>query len=60
MQDRCDVIERIVRMVRLACSSLDRIGQPDDIAAVVCFLVSREWAYMTGQALHVNGELFMP
>ena len=39
---------------------LGRIGQPDDIAGVVSFLVSPESAYMTGQTLHVNGGLFMP
>lgn len=32
-----------------------RLGQPEDIASVVCFLLSDASAYMTGQTLHVNG-----
>lgn len=43
-----------------AAIPIGRIGQPDDIAGAVCFLVSPESAYMTGQTLHVNGGLFMP
>ena len=34
---------------------LGRIAQPEDLAAVVSFLLSRDAAYMTGQALGVNG-----
>jgi NAD(P)-dependent dehydrogenase (short-subunit alcohol dehydrogenase family) len=34
---------------------LGRIAQPEDLAAVVAFLLSRDAAYMTGQALGVNG-----
>ncbi|MDC0033580.1 SDR family oxidoreductase [Alphaproteobacteria bacterium] len=34
---------------------LGRIAQPEDLAAAVAFLLSRDAAYMTGQALGVNG-----
>ncbi|MDA1325397.1 MAG: SDR family NAD(P)-dependent oxidoreductase [Proteobacteria bacterium] len=34
---------------------LGRIAQPEYLAAVVAFLLSRDSAYMTGQALGVNG-----
>jgi NAD(P)-dependent dehydrogenase (short-subunit alcohol dehydrogenase family) len=34
---------------------LGRIAQPEDLAAVVAFLLSRDAAYMTGQVLGVNG-----
>jgi 2-hydroxycyclohexanecarboxyl-CoA dehydrogenase len=34
---------------------LGRIAQPEDLAAAVAFLLSRDSAYMTGQALGVNG-----
>ncbi len=44
----------------VAAIPLGRIGQPEDIAGAVCFLVGPESAYMTGQTLHVNGGLFMP
>jgi len=36
-----------------------RLGTPDDIAAAVLYLASREAAYVTGQTLHVNGGMAM-
>ena len=38
---------------------LGRLGQPDDIARAVCFLVADENAYVTGQIWAVNGGLDM-
>ncbi|MEO6237600.1 MAG: 3-oxoacyl-ACP reductase FabG [Vicinamibacterales bacterium] len=38
---------------------LQRLGTPDDIAAAVCFLASREASYITGQVLAVNGGMYM-
>jgi len=38
---------------------LNRLGQPEDIAAAVAFLCSPSGAYMTGQTLHVNGGMYM-
>lgn len=38
---------------------LRRIGEPDEIAAVVAFLVSDDARYVTGQTLSVNGGLTM-
>ncbi len=38
---------------------LGRIGQPDDIAAVVSFLMSADSGYMTGQAVACNGGSVM-
>jgi NAD(P)-dependent dehydrogenase (short-subunit alcohol dehydrogenase family) len=38
---------------------LGRIGQPEDIAKVVCFLLSDDAAYMTGQSVPVNGGAIM-
>lgn len=38
-------------------TSLGRIGQPADIAPAVVFLASDETAWMTGEALHINGGI---
>ncbi|NKF23134.1 3-oxoacyl-ACP reductase FabG [Solimonas marina] len=38
---------------------VQRLGAPDDIAAAVAFLASREAGYVTGTTLHVNGGLYM-
>ncbi len=39
---------------------MGRTAEPRDIAEGVAFLASEESAYMTGQALHVNGGLVLP
>lgn len=38
---------------------VQRLGSPDDIAAAVAYLASREAGYVTGTTLHVNGGLYM-
>ena len=38
---------------------LGRIGQPEDIAAVVAFLLGGDASYMTGQSVAVNGGAIM-
>ena len=38
---------------------LGRIGQPEDIAGVVAFLLSVDAAYMTGQSVACNGGVIM-
>jgi len=38
---------------------LGRLGQPDDIAAVVCFLAGPAAAWITGETLNVNGGMHM-
>jgi 3-oxoacyl-[acyl-carrier protein] reductase len=45
---------------RLAASiPMGRAGNPDDVAAAILYLASREAAYVTGQTLHVNGGMVM-
>lgn len=34
---------------------LGRQGQPEDIAAMICFLLSESASWITGQTMHVNG-----
>ncbi|MFW6056975.1 MAG: SDR family NAD(P)-dependent oxidoreductase, partial [Chloroflexota bacterium] len=36
-----------------------RLGEPDEIAAAILFLVSDEAEYITGQTLSVNGGVFI-
>lgn len=37
----------------------NRLGEPDEIAAIVAFLVSDGAAYITGETIHVNGGMYM-
>ena len=48
------VKEKIVSEVPLGI-----LGQPDDIAGAVTYLASDDARYVTGQAIHVNGGMFM-
>jgi 3-oxoacyl-[acyl-carrier protein] reductase len=43
----------------LAATPLGRLGEPDDVAAAVAFLVSDAAAFITGAVLSVNGGLDM-
>ena len=38
---------------------LRRIGEPDEIAAAVCYLASDEAAFVTGAMLDINGGAFI-
>lgn len=37
----------------------NRLGQPEEIAATVAFLVGEGAAYITGETIHVNGGMYM-
>jgi 3-oxoacyl-[acyl-carrier protein] reductase len=39
---------------------MQKLGQPEDVAAAVVFLTSESAGYITGQTLHVNGGMYMP
>ncbi|WP_421862953.1 3-oxoacyl-ACP reductase FabG [Motiliproteus sp.] len=38
---------------------LNRLGSPEDVAAVVGFLASEAGGYVTGDTIHVNGGMYM-
>jgi 3-oxoacyl-[acyl-carrier protein] reductase len=38
---------------------LGRLGDPNEIASVVSFLVSDSAGYITGETIHVNGGMYM-
>jgi 3-oxoacyl-[acyl-carrier protein] reductase len=38
---------------------MERLGQPEDVAHAVLFLVSETSSYITGQVLNVNGGIYM-
>ena len=38
---------------------LGRLGQPQEIASLIGFLVSQDANYITGETIHVNGGMFM-
>jgi 3-oxoacyl-[acyl-carrier protein] reductase len=56
--DMTGVLPEKTRESLVARIPLGRLGAPDDVAAAVCFLVSDEAAYITGQVLAVNGGMY--
>jgi 2-hydroxycyclohexanecarboxyl-CoA dehydrogenase len=50
---------RKVIEVMVASTVLRRMGEPDEVAAVIAFLCSDDASYVTGQALGVSGGLAM-
>jgi 3-oxoacyl-[acyl-carrier protein] reductase len=40
-----------------AMHPLGRLGEPGDVASAICWLLSPEQSWVTGQVLHVDGGL---
>ncbi len=53
------VLGEQVRAAILEAIPLGRLGTPEDVAGLVCFLASDVAAYMTGQTLTVDGGMVM-
>ena len=58
--DMTDALDAGQREALTAQTPLQRLGQPEDVAAAVCFLASAAGSYITGETLNVNGGLLMP
>ena len=48
------VMQKIIGQIPLG-----RLGEPDDVAALVCFLASDDANYITGQLININGGIYM-
>lgn len=57
--DMTGTLSEKVRENLLQQVPLERLGQPEDIAAAVSFLVSTQASYITGHILSVNGGMYM-
>ena len=44
----------------IAAIPMARLAQPADVVGPICFLLSSESSYMTGQCLWINGGAYMP
>jgi 3-oxoacyl-[acyl-carrier protein] reductase len=56
--DMTGVLPEKTREALITRIPLGRLGAPEDVASAVCFLVSDEAAYITGQVLAVNGGMY--
>jgi 3-oxoacyl-[acyl-carrier protein] reductase len=57
--DMTGVLSEEIRQSILQKIPLNKLGQPDDIAAAVAYLASGEASYITGQVLAVDGGMVM-
>ncbi|MDR1709520.1 MAG: 3-oxoacyl-ACP reductase FabG [Candidatus Accumulibacter sp.] len=57
--DMTRALDEKQRAAMIANVPLARLGQPEDVAAAVAFLVSPGAAYITGATIHVNGGMYM-
>lgn len=54
-----DAIPQKERDMLIAQIPAKRLGTPNDVAFMVCFLASKYADYITGQVIHINGGLYM-
>ena len=57
--DMTDALPDMVKDELMKRIPMKRLGQPDDIAKAVAFLISDDASYVTGQTIHVNGGMYM-
>ena len=54
-----DAIPEKDRNAMIAMIPSQKLGLPEDVAALVCFLAGDQAGYITGQVIHINGGLYM-
>jgi NAD(P)-dependent dehydrogenase (short-subunit alcohol dehydrogenase family) len=47
----------VARKASVALHPLGRLGEPGDVASAICWLLSPEQNWVTGQVLHVDGGM---
>lgn len=57
--DMTDILKDELKEKMLETIPLKRIGKPDDVASLVCFLASEGGKYITGQVINVDGGMVM-
>ena len=57
--DMTDELPGSVKASMLATIPMQRLGQPEEVAAVVGFLASARASYITGETIQVNGGMYM-
>jgi 3-oxoacyl-[acyl-carrier protein] reductase len=53
------VLPEQVRQEFLRMIPMGRSGQPEEVAELVAFLVSKASSYITGQVIHISGGMYM-
>ncbi|GAB5414337.1 MAG: 3-oxoacyl-ACP reductase FabG [Congregibacter sp.] len=57
--DMTQALSEEQRAAMLSQIPLARLGQAEEIAALVAFLCSEQAAYITGETIHINGGMYM-
>ena len=57
--DMTEVLTEEQKATMLESIPLGKLGEPEDVANVVCFLASDDAKYITGQTIHVDGGMVM-